>query len=111
MATYHRQVYYLDTGEIVDLGAMDWSAGADRYYIGIDFDGALIVYNLDTRRQQPIGYRVSPAGTLLGIDVEHREIITCDWDGVRAVALPRDGQPSPVVAPQRVLDASPARTA
>lgn len=106
---YHRQVYYLDTGEIVDLGAMDWSAGADRYYIGIDFDGALIVYNLDTRRQQPIGYRVSPAGTLLGIDVEHREIITCDWDGVRAVALPTDGQPSPVVAPQRVLDASPCQ--
>lgn len=104
---YHTQVYYLDTGEIVDLGAMERGANAGRYHIGIDFDGAVLAYNLDSRKQKKVGYRVSPYGNVLGIDLEQREIITCDWDGVRAVALPAEGQPSPVIAPQRVLDGSP----
>lgn len=106
---YHTQAYYLDSGEIVDLGALDWGAGAGRYHIGVDFDGAVLVYSLDSRRQRKVGYRVSPFGTILGIDLEQREIITCDWDGVRAVALPAEGQPSPTIAPQRVLDSSPCK--
>lgn len=104
---YHTLAYYLDSGDIVDLGAIDTGASADRYYIGIDYDGAVIAYNIDTRRQKKVGYRMSPTGTFLGIDVAQRELVTCDWDGVRAVALPKEGLPSPVIAPQRVLDATP----
>jgi hypothetical protein len=104
---YHTRAYYLDSGEIVDLGAMDFGATVDRYYIGVDYDGAVVAYDIHTRKQGRVGYRVSPFGTFLGFDVEHREIITCDWDGVRAVALPAAGQPAPIIAPQRVLDSTP----
>ena len=104
---YHTQALYIDTGELVDLGPMYWGHTVDRLYIGMDFDGALWMYDIDARKARPIGYRVSPVGNVLGIHVPSREIVTCDWDGLRALSLPRIDEPMRVVAPQRVLDATP----
>lgn len=104
---YHTQALYIDTGEQVDLGPMYWGQTVDRLFIGMDFDGALWMYDIDAKKALPIGYRVSTVGNVLGIRLPSREIVTCDWDGLRALALPRVDEPVRVVAPQRVLDATP----
>lgn len=104
---YHTLAMYIDSNETVDLGAMYWGRTVDRLYIGMDFDGALWVYDIDAKKMMPIGYRVSTIGNVIGIHSQRHELVTCDWDGLRALSLPRVGQPLRVVAPQRVLDATP----
>lgn len=104
---YHTLVRYIDSDETIDIGPMYWGRTVDRLYIGMDFDGALWMYDIDARKLLPIGYRVSTIGNVIGIRSDRHEIVTCDWDGLRAVSLPRVGQPPRVSAPQRVLDATP----
>lgn len=104
---YHTLAMYIDSNEIVDLGPMYWGRSVDRLYIGMDFDGALWMYDIDVRQILPIGFRVSTIGNVVGIRLSQREIVTCDWNGLRAVSLPQIGQPKRITAPQRVLDATP----
>jgi hypothetical protein len=79
-------------------------------FIYIDLDGYLYVYHLAEKVRQPIGFRLGPSGQLSGFAAARNEIVTCDWDGLRAVTLPRPGETPPVIAPQRVLDKTPCST-
>lgn len=104
---YHTLAYYLDTPEQIDLGVLYWGQTRSGQLIHIDFDGLLHVFHISLRVQQPINFRLGPDGQILGIDEQRHEVITCDWDGLRAVSVPQAGQAVPVLAPQRVLDSTP----
>ena len=84
---YHTQIYYLDTKEVVDLGPVYLGATVAGHYVYIDFDGFLHAFALNEQRTLHLGFRLSPDGQLLGVDVDHLAVLTCDWDGVRAVAI------------------------
>ena len=104
---YHTRLYYLDTMEIVDLGPVYLGAPVAGYFIYIDFDGFLHAFALNEQRTLHLGFRLSPDGQLLGVDVDHLAVLTCDWDGVRAVAIRPARRETKVVATQRVLDPAP----
>ena len=104
---YHTRLYYLDSMEIVDLGPVYLGATVAGYYIYIDFDGFLHAFALTEQRTLHLGFRLSPDGQLLGVDVDHLAVLTCDWDGVRAVAIRPARLATKAVATQRVLDPAP----
>lgn len=104
---YHTQIYYLDTKEVVDLGPVYLGATVAGHYVYIDFDGFLHAFVLAEQRTLHLGFRLSPDGQLLGFDVDNLAVLTCDWDGVRQVAIRPVRSGEPVVATQRVLDPEP----
>lgn len=104
---YRTIAYYLDSLEQVDLGVLYWGQSRNGRFISLDLDGNMQVFFIPERLRQPVGFRLGPEGRILGIDEARAEILTCDFDGLRAVALPQPGQPSPRIAPQRILDAAP----
>lgn len=104
---YRTLVYYLDSPAKVDLGVLYWGQAQGSRYVSIDLDGFIGSFDIPTMRSQSAGFRLGPYGQLLGIDEDRREVLTCDWDGLRAVTLPVPTQPEPLIAPQRVLDPAP----
>lgn len=104
---YRTIAYYLDSSAKVDLGVLYWGQARGSRYISIDLDGFINSFDIPTMRNQAAGFRLGPSGQLLGVDEQRREVLTCDWDGLRAVSLPQPTQREPAVAPQRVLDPEP----
>jgi hypothetical protein len=104
---YRTQLHYLDSGELVDLGPIYLGGTAAGYFIYLDYDGFLHAYAIAERRDLALGFRLSPDGQLLGMDLDHLAILTCDWDGVRQVAIRPARADEPVVASQSTLDPTP----
>lgn len=104
---YHTRIYYLDSMEVVDLGPVYLGAPVAGYYIFIDFDGFLHAFALTEQRTLHLGFRLSSEGQLLGVDLDSLAVLTCDWDGVRAVAVRPARSQTQAVATQRVLDPEP----
>lgn len=104
---YRTLAYYLDSPAKVDLGVLYWGQTRGSRYVAIDLDGFINSFDIPTMRNQTAGFRLGPYGQLLGVDEDRREVLTCDWDGLRAVSLPQPALPSTVVANQRVLDPQP----
>lgn len=106
---YRTLAYYLDTPEVLSLDTVYWGQSHNGRYIYIDLDGEIHVFDVANHAVTSIGFRLGPYGQVVGIDERGQEIITCDWDGLRAVTLPQPQQVAPNVAKQRVLDATPCR--
>jgi hypothetical protein len=106
-SNYQTSAVYLDTPDVVNLGVLYWGDSRHGRYVSIDLDGNLLVFDIASRTNQAVGFRLGPVGQLLGVDERRRQLVTCDWDGLRAVGLPLPGRPSPTVAPQQILDPDP----
>lgn len=104
---YRTLLHYLDAPDVVDLGVLYWGQALLGRFVYVDLDGYLHVYHMTEKLRQPVGFRLGPNGQVTGLATAQNELVTCDWDGLRAVTLPRPGEASPVVAPQRILDRSP----
>lgn len=133
---YHMIAHHLDTGVSVDLGVMYWGSvlpealtaadGPDESLellrdslFFIDLDGYVLRYAISRRAVQPLGYRLSPDGYVVGLDPQRGAILTCDWDGLRSITIrdtewERTGKARPreqrVLDPTRCLAAAPELT-
>lgn len=104
---YRTLVHYLDTPDVVDVGVIYWGQAVFGRFVYVDLDGYLHVYYLTEKLRQSVGFRLGPNGQISGFSAAQNELVTCDWDGLRAVTVPRPGDKPPVVAPQRILDRTP----
>ena len=104
---YRTILYYLDSNDQVDLGPVYLGGSAAGHYIYVDYDGFLHAFVIAEQRPLDLGFRLSPDGQLLGFDVDNLAVLTCDSDGVRAIAIRPVRSGNPVVAIQRVLDPEP----
>ena len=104
---YRTLLYYLDSNVRVDLGPVYLGGPAAGHYIYVDYDGFVHAYVIAEQRALDLGFRLSPDGQLMGFDVDNLAVLTCDWDGVRAIAIQPARSGSPVVATQRLLDPEP----
>lgn len=103
-AEYRTHLRYLDSGEDYDLGLLFWGEGALGTFVFIDADGALHAFSIAERKRVSLGYRLSSEGNVIGLDVAHEAILTCDWDGLHSLPLrPRH----PGIAEARLLDPAP----
>ena len=101
---YRTLIYYLDTGERVDLGPVYLGGPAGGQYIYVDYEGFLHAFVFAEKRALDLGFRLSPDGQLMGLDIDNLAVLTCDWDGLRAIAIRPARRGDPVVATQRLLD-------
>lgn len=104
---YHTLITHLDSGYTADLGFVYWGGFAGGRYVFLDENGLLNAYSLSERTQRPFGAELSPDGGLIGFDKRRSEILSCDWNGLRAIALPIAKGPMTGSSRQRVLDAAP----
>lgn len=88
------RAYFFETRTSQVLGTLYLGAPTRRGELFVDLDGMLWLFDTAKRSMRSLAARLSPSGSIIALDLEHKSAISCDWDGVRRVPLTEDTQPA-----------------